>query len=290
MNRNMETARAWALSREGCPYIYGGTGQPCTVAYREARARQYPAKAAKIRNNCQRMKGSATSCQGCRWCDPETGKGKRAYDCAQLARWCMNAVGISLVSGANNQWSKTKWAQKGTIDQMPKNLLCLVYREDADRKKHHAGVYLGDDTIMHAKGHDYGVVRQKLGDPNFTHYGIPEGLYAPEELLNQEVVGMMLKKGSSGDKVMELQRLLNQHGYTLTVDGKFGAKTEAAVKAYQQSASLPTDGIVGDETWAALNREKPQPSPLTQTQLKEFRACLVDMLRIIDNALEVTQA
>ena len=40
-------------------------------------------------------------------------EGKRAYDCAQLARWCMNAVGITLVSGATSQWEKTAWAEKG---------------------------------------------------------------------------------------------------------------------------------------------------------------------------------
>ena len=50
-----EIVKAWCESRVGCPYIYGGTGQPCTVEYRKARAAQYPDKAEKIKRNCPRI-------------------------------------------------------------------------------------------------------------------------------------------------------------------------------------------------------------------------------------------
>lgn len=58
--------------------------------------------------------------------------------------------------------------------------------------------------------------------------------------------------GSSGSDVSELQTLLNQNGYNLNVDGIFGAKTQDAVKDYQQKNSLAVDGIVGTNTWGAL--------------------------------------
>ena len=61
-----------------------------------------------------------------------------------------------------------------------------------------------------------------------------------------------LKKGSKGDDVIALQHLLNVEGYKLTIDGDFGAKTEAAVKMYQKAHGLDDDGIVGAKTWAAL--------------------------------------
>jgi len=35
------------------------------------------------------------------------------------------------------------------------------------------------------------------------------------------------------------------------VDGDFGPKTEAAVKAYQEDRAIHVDGIVGDQTWWA---------------------------------------
>lgn len=56
-----------------------------------------------------------------------------------------------------------------------------------------------------------------------------------------------LKKGSKGDEVKTLQRLLS-----VTIDGDFGPKTEAAVKEFQRTHGLATDGIVGAKTWAAL--------------------------------------
>ncbi len=60
--------------------------------------------------------------------------------------------------------------------------------------------------------------------------------------------------GSKGSDVTELQKLLNQNGYNLSVDGDFGSKTQAAVKDYQQKNGLAVDGIVGTNTWGALTK------------------------------------
>lgn len=54
------------------------------------------------------------------------------------------------------------------------------------------------------------------------------------------------------DDIEELQSLLNDHGFSLEVDGLFGFETEAAVKEFQVQRGLPEDGIVGSATWAAL--------------------------------------
>lgn len=56
-----------------------------------------------------------------------------------------------------------------------------------------------------------------------------------------------LRKGSKGEEVKRLQRLLH-----LAADGIFGPATEAAVKEYQRTHGLVADGIVGDKTWEAL--------------------------------------
>lgn len=58
--------------------------------------------------------------------------------------------------------------------------------------------------------------------------------------------------GSQGSDVTDLQKLLNQNGYSLAEDGIFGAKTQEAVKDYQQKNNLSVDGIVGTNTWGAL--------------------------------------
>jgi murein L,D-transpeptidase YcbB/YkuD len=58
--------------------------------------------------------------------------------------------------------------------------------------------------------------------------------------------------GGSGVTVRILQRLLVSNGYTVRVDGVFGAMTETAVKAFQNQQNLGVDGIVGQRTWRAL--------------------------------------
>lgn len=62
--------------------------------------------------------------------------------------------------------------------------------------------------------------------------------------------------GSSGSSVTELQKLLNNNGYNLSVDGVFGSKTQAAVKDYQKKNNLAVDGIAGANTWGALTKAK----------------------------------
>ena len=64
-----------------------------------------------------------------------------------------------------------------------------------------------------------------------------------------------LKKGSSGTAVVKLQKLLISLGYSLSpygADGSFGALTDTRVRAFQASHGLSVDGIVGAQTWAAL--------------------------------------
>lgn len=63
-----------------------------------------------------------------------------------------------------------------------------------------------------------------------------------------------VKMGSTGETVKTLQTLLNLAGAVprLLVDGVFGPKTDAAVRAFQTSHALTVDGVVGPKTWAVL--------------------------------------
>ena len=63
----------------------------------------------------------------------------------------------------------------------------------------------------------------------------------------------MVYWGCTGDAVKTLQEKLNAKGFNFgNVDGIFGAKTYAAVTAFQKANSLGVDGIVGKLTWAKL--------------------------------------
>ena len=57
----------------------------------------------------------------------------------------------------------------------------------------------------------------------------------------------MLKKGSEGPKVRVLQEKLGVEAI-----GKFGPKTEAAVKEYQEKLGLEATGVVDSELWERL--------------------------------------
>ena len=71
------------------------------------------------------------------------------------------------------------------------------------------------------------------------------------------VASHTLAMGSSGHVVRALQHLLHYMvGYnTVTVDGSFGPATDTAVRDFQASASLVVDGIVGRNTWKALQAD-----------------------------------
>ena len=65
----------------------------------------------------------------------------------------------------------------------------------------------------------------------------------------------VLTKGSKGEEVKTLQRLLVIFGYDIGktgVDGSFGNATDTAVRKYQKVNGLTVDGSVGKATWTKI--------------------------------------
>lgn len=63
----------------------------------------------------------------------------------------------------------------------------------------------------------------------------------------------ILKRGSNGAEVKDLQNKLKKAGFNPgSIDGDFGGGTEAAVMAFQRSAGLLADGVVGARTLEKL--------------------------------------
>jgi putative chitinase len=77
----------------------------------------------------------------------------------------------------------------------------------------------------------------------------------------QNIKHMVLKLGSEGEDVKKLQ-------VKLGVDpiGKFGPKTDTAVKAWQSANGLTPDGVVGPSTWSKLMGESVVNSPTVITE------------------------
>lgn len=82
----------------------------------------------------------------------------------------------------------------------------------------------------------------------------------------------MLRKGSSGDGVAQLQKRLTAAGFDSgAADGIFGPKTEAALKAFQEANGLAADGIAG---------------PATNGKLAELQAAALEKLSNAADAAE----
>jgi peptidoglycan hydrolase-like protein with peptidoglycan-binding domain len=84
-----------------------------------------------------------------------------------------------------------------------------------------------------------------------------DGVVGPVTWLNIDEADQsepLLKNGSKGLPVRRLQNRLKLIGFEIPeVNGRFGPKTEAAVKTLQQQAGLVVDGKVGPKTWAVVD-------------------------------------
>lgn len=66
----------------------------------------------------------------------------------------------------------------------------------------------------------------------------------------------VLSRGSQGDAVVQLQKQLRDLSFAVAIDGDFGPGTEVALTRFQSENGLAADGIVGPQTWAALDAAK----------------------------------
>ncbi len=69
--------------------------------------------------------------------------------------------------------------------------------------------------------------------------------------------GSTLRKGAKGEAVKALQERLTASGFdTGGADGKFGPKTERALKQYQRAQGLEVDGVAGRKTYDSFDGVK----------------------------------
>lgn len=110
---------------------------------------------------------------------------------------------------------------------------------------------------------------QNLALQGYNSTQILRSYYGNVEIVNDASIrgitssypGTPLRRGSSGPNVVVVQVELNRISQNYpaipklaSVDGIFGSRTEASVRAFQQIFGLGVDGIVGKATWYALVR------------------------------------
>ena len=110
---------------------------------------------------------------------------------------------------------------------------------------------------------------QNLANQGLSDVQILRSYYGNVEIVNNAPIrgntnsypGTPLRRGSTGPYVVIVQTELNRIAQNYpaipkipTVDGIFGSRTEASVRAFQQIFGLQVDGIVGKATWYELVR------------------------------------
>ena len=253
----------WCQKMVGQPYWYGTCVYKATNSLLSRKSNQYPSSYASSRMSRYKQdianKAVVSDCIG----------GCKGYAWTNGGQGVLEAIGTdkSITSkygsngcpdkGANSMfaWAKSKGMDWGTIDTLPEIPGLALYKDG------HAGYYIGNGYAVEWQGFSWGCVKTQVKKRPWTHwyklpfidYGDTSGAQVAVETVTVYTLGSrLLKNGSSGADVKALQELLNQLGATLDVDGQFGSKTEAAVKAFQKKAGIKQDGKYGDQTHAAL--------------------------------------
>ena len=168
-------------------------------------------------------------------------------DCSALVRVCCAYAGIK---GLPSDFR---------TGNMPANLAKTGRFVELTGDKYQAkSTYLrrGDILVTKTNGHTVVV----LSDGSKAEKNVPPvAAGTPAETPKIYALGeRVLKKGMKGEDVKALQAALNAAGHDCgAVDGDFGAKTDAAVRAFQRAAGLAVDGQAGPKAIAALRAGKP---------------------------------
>ena len=208
---------------------------------------------------------------------------KQGFDwCDQFVDWCFFKLCGSKDKaeylecqtgkyGAGCGFSLKYYKAAGRFDGNPKvgDQIFFKYSNDYSTADHTGIVVRVTDSLIETvEGNSGNEVRRKvyqLNDKTIIGYGHPRYDAEPKKAIAKEVktvdISMpVLRRGSSGNAVKTLQRLLRQLEYVnldgkalIIVDGHFGSNTESAVKRYQKNrGSKNPDGIVGEWTWNKL--------------------------------------
>lgn len=188
----------------------------------------------------------------------------RAFDCSGLAMYYLQNINGIYKSDMSANTLKSKCTMINKSNLQRGDWTFRVYTSGSNKgQAYHIGYVVNDAlNTIEAKGRDYGVIKRSLngsGTSYWNAFGRPS-LFADE--INSSfdsytwTVSRVLKLVSPtlrGDDVKELQKRLSEKRYAVgTADGIFGSKTEAAVRAYQQTNGLTADGKAGKNTIVSL--------------------------------------
>lgn len=245
----------------GRPYWYGTCVYTCTKDRYNSKAKQYPShytsgREAKYMEHIAK-KEVCSDCvgmiKGYAWTNGGEGVFESVGTGSKItSHYKANGCPDKSANGMFS-YAKAQGMDWGTIDTIPE-IPGIAVRYDG-----HVGVYVGDGYVIEERGFAYGCVKTKLKNRNWLHwYKLPWINYEEKDTSTStsvtcELGDRLLKKGMTGNDVTELQTLLVQLGFLSDkIDGNFGSKTDAAVKAFQEANDLTADGEYGEKSHKAM--------------------------------------
>ena len=257
----------WCLkmAEKKSPYWYGTCVYKASSSVLTSKTKQYPSHYGSSRTsrykqdiaNKQVVADCVGGCKGYAW----TGGGigvleSIGNDQKYTSKYGSNGCPDKSASGMF-EYCKKKGMGWGAIGTLPEIVGLALFTDGQ------IGYYVGGGYAVEWRGFNYGCVKTKVKDRTwknwaklpFIDYGDGTNIQPAPTATTYILGSRSLKKGSTGSDVKTLQELLIQLAIVtpaLEVDGDFGSKTEAAVKAFQKKAGIKQDGIYGDETHKAL--------------------------------------
>ena len=183
-------------------YIWGTAGSSWT-------AEKQASLEAKYYNNPDKYSDLRMSAEyGSKWI------GRTVSDCSGLFSWAFVKLGSSILHGSNSIWNKYCSAKgelvKGKRDDgQPLKPGTAVFLHDTSTDiRGHIGLYVGNGEVIEAASTQKGVIKSKIS--RWVEWGeLKDVIYNEEEAIPMEI----LKRGSKGEAVLELQKSLNSIGF-----------------------------------------------------------------------------
>lgn len=149
---------AYVKAKIGCYYWFGTFGQMASRSLYNAKKKQYP----KYYTASDFAKQIANP--------------KQVFDCSGLIKaylWTSSIDDVTPKYNSKQDFGATAFYDHAKVKgKLPNNNMkigTLVFKGD-DKDKSHVGVFVGDNTVVEAKGHAYGVVSSAFSSGKWTHW------------------------------------------------------------------------------------------------------------------------
>lgn len=175
--------------------------------------------------------------------------------------WCAAFVGAVLAelglpnTGRLTARSYLDWGVPVSLAEVMPGDVVVFWRGQRNGWQGHVGfvVAIAGDAVI-CRGGNQG---NKVSDARY----LMSQLLGFRRAVADDLAGRpVLRHGARGHHARALQERLRELGYFAgRIDGIFGDLTRGAVQAFQADHALDLDGLVGRQTWAALDTAAPRP-------------------------------